>query len=748
MRRSAILALLLWSTTVLAQITTDSCATPPTQAGDVSLQLFLKNGQTVFRQGEIIALTAEYTSSLAKKYYLDTRNYDRSGRLDGMEVFCIDPDSSQDPLSDYFNGAMGFLGGGLGGEQDLSEKPYAVNLELNEWKSLAPGSYRLSIISHRVSVPTDGSPYGPNGSHPTLRSNEVQFQIVKAEPEWQAEQLAASLSVLDSPDHSEDDAKHAARVLRFLGSDAGTRALAQRFWSGNDQLFGWDLKFGLFGSPYRETAIEGMRSALLNPDHPVTQESIQVLATLEMQADPKLRLPKYGNTHEEEWTKARDAYFATFNTKMAEHMAKVAANLQSKTGQAKAVSVSELLQSDVPLNALASSQFRQMLVASWNNLPQHRKNELIQYRWEQIGGPELLPILRTIVAGTPNRNRSFDQPDRGVALRRIYELSPGDGRELILEEISNPLGDIGIDVLGLLPEVELPQIEEPLIAKLQVGNASDIEFQLIQRYASVRTLSQIKVIYQHHRGEWACVPQTAMLRYFLRVAPDYGLAQVKDALTLRQATGCYRFQFSALEEEMARPKLEQMVVAALDDPSSEVARDAAQALSKYGSAKAETPLWARLHKFHEKWKDRYEQLRYRPGAKPELLAEIGLEQALVQAITNGQAWFATEDTIDGLKEISSQQVQHELDGILQEIRRGECGVNLSWWPEGTLNYSVCRYSGKGMTALKQKMSQLPSGMRLNLITTVADRERHRNDFAEVEHAAASEGLVLDIQTPR
>jgi hypothetical protein len=298
--------------------------------------------------------------------------------------------------------------------------------------------------------------------------------------------------VLDSADHSEDDAKHAARVLRFLGSNAGTRALAQRFWSGNDQPFGWDLKFGLFGSLYRETAIEGMRSALLNPDHPVTQESVQVLATLEMQADPKLQLPKYDNTREEEWTKARDAYFATFNTKMAEHMAKVAANLQSKTGQARAVSVSELLQSDVPLNALASSEFRQMLVASWNTLAQGRKNELIQYRWEQIGGPELLPILRTIVAGTPNRNRSFDQPDRGVALRRIYELSPGDRRELILKEISNPQGDIGLDVLGLLPERELPQIEGPLITKLQAGNASDIEFQLIQRYASVRTLSQIK----------------------------------------------------------------------------------------------------------------------------------------------------------------------------------------------------------------------------------------------------------------
>jgi hypothetical protein len=77
-----------------------------------------------------------------------------------MEVFCIDPDTGEDPLSDYFNGAMGFIGGGLRGEQDLSRKLYPINLELNEWKSLPPGSYRLCIVSHRATGPTDNDPYG------------------------------------------------------------------------------------------------------------------------------------------------------------------------------------------------------------------------------------------------------------------------------------------------------------------------------------------------------------------------------------------------------------------------------------------------------------------------------------------------------------------------------------------------------------------------------------------------------------
>jgi hypothetical protein len=74
-------------------------------------------------------------------------------------------------------------------------------------------------------------------------------------------------------------------------------------------------------------------------------------------------------------------------------------------------------------------------------------------------------------------------------LRRIYDVSPGNGRELILHEISSPQGDIGIDVLGLLGERELPQIEQSLIAKLQAGDNRDIDFQLIGRYASVSFFS-------------------------------------------------------------------------------------------------------------------------------------------------------------------------------------------------------------------------------------------------------------------
>jgi len=725
----------------------DPCTPVVDQASDISLELSLKDGQTIFRQGEVIALTATYSSASEKPYSLDTRNYDRSGRLSGTEVSCIVPPTEKDPLTDYFDGGMGGIGGGLSGTWELRrEGPFVVNMELNEWKSLSPGSYRLRIAGHRVSLPGENSG-NPEARPIPLQSNEVEFQVVEASPEWQAEQLAASVHALDSADPSSEEAKHAAKILRFLGSEASTRELARRYWGSNDQPFGWDFKFGLFGSPYRTQAIESMKAALQDGRHPVTQEFLNTLALLEVQSDPKSQLPPYDEKNAEAWTRVRDAHFEAINKLAAKYTAEAAARIQTKSGQARAVTVTELLQSDTPLSPTAKTQLEEMLVASWDSLPVTRQNELIQYRWEQVGDPQLLPILRHIVDGEGNPDRRSDQPDRATALQRIYELSPGEGRQRILRELTIPKGDIGIGVLGMLPEHELPQLDLPLITKLKAAHASDTDFELLERYASEKALPDIQQVYSTHRGEWACVPQTAMLRYFLRVQPDYGVTQVEDALNQRKSTGCYIYQFVALAEDVSRPRIEKMAIRALNDPSAELAGNAAEALEKYGSSRAEPALWARMEKFHEQWKDHPDRLHF-PGSKPNVQAEVRLEQILVSAILNGQAWFTAEDAIRRLKELSSPQMQSELDGVLQESKNGRFDVSLNWWPGGTLDFTVGRYSGKGMAALKDKLAQLPASTQLHLSTTVAERDRHRAEFVEIQSAAAADSLTLLIETPR
>jgi hypothetical protein len=727
---------------VSAQDQPFGCNAPSNPPGDISLHLSLKNGQTVFREGEIIALTAEYKADTKKKYILNNRGYDRSGRLDGVEVFCIDPDRGVDPLRDYFNGVFAFMGGGLSSEQDPGEKPYVVELELNEWQSLPPGSYRLSIVGNRIALQAKHAQPNPNDRSVPLQSNPVEFQVVQSDPGWQSVQLALAATSLDSPNATEEERNHAARVLRFLGSEAATQELAHRFWSGA-QTYGWDMKFGLFGSKYRVVAIQEMKGAITNPQHPVTREFVNTLATLELQSDPKYRLPPYDPKTKDVWNKAREAYSAELDRRIAEYMSEAAASTQAKSGEAQALTASELLQSGVLLNPEDKIRWRQMLLASWDSLPVNTQNELIGYRWSDVGGPEWLPVLERIVEDKPNPNRAVGRPARDEALRRIGEIDPDLGGRLTLEEIANPNGDIGIDVLGLLPERELPQIEAPTIERIKSGG-HDIDFSLMDRFASAGALDQMKLIYDAHRGKWACTPQTAMLRYFLRISPDYGAKETSLALAERKTTGCFRTQLSNLMGYLRLPQMEQLAIDRLDDPSPSVARDAAEALQNYGSPKAEAALWARLEAFHRKWKDKPDdQLHPNPG---EIVydQDSGLEEALVQAIANGQAWVANGDTIHRLKGLSSPVMQPTLDNIAESLMHGEFAGALTWYPDGELHFAVGWYNGTGMAALKEKLAQFRAGSHFGLSMSKGDQEAHRRELAELVDAAATEGLLLNI----
>jgi hypothetical protein len=230
-------------------------------------------------------------------------------------------------------------------------------------------------------------------------------------------------------------------------------------------------------------------------------------------------------------------------------------------------------------------------------------------------------------------------------------------------------------------------------------------------------LPEVRSIYEAHRGGWACTPQTSLLRYFLRVSPDFGVKEVSTALALRKDTGCYRTELSDLREYVRMPQVEKVAIAALDDPEPAVARDAAQALQHYGTAAAESALWGRLEKFHRKWKDRPDELLH---PRPNMIvydSDSGLEEALVQGISLAQAWFADAATIRRLKDLSSPAMQRELDDTLQALGAGAFNLNLSSWPEDELSFTVGSYSGNGMGNFKEKLAQFPPGSHFRLITT-------------------------------
>lgn len=719
------------------------CESTVNSPSDLVLDLSLKNGQAVFREGEIIALWAKFTAKVNNKY---TVRISSGGPLAVGNTFCISPNRGWNPLLGFPVGAMGFGSGGLSSGQPLGLKPFAIGLEVNEWRSLPPGSYRLSIVSRQVYASASGKPvpFPSLGQNITLRSNNVEFQVVPADPQWQAAQLAAIVNTLDTPSSTYEEKKHAVHVLRFLGSEAATRELARRFWS-TDQPFGWDMQLGLFASPHRATAMREMKAALDDPDHPITQAFVRTLVSLEMQSDPKLQILLYDEKNKEAWNREYQQHLAEFYRRVASHMAEAASASPPKTGEAQAITSSELLESKASLTPESRAHLWQMLIASWGSLSLRQQNDILSYYWDEVAGPEWLPLLQRIVEGDAGFKDSSNRPDRSSALFRINELSPELGRQLILQKIAGPHGDINMDVLASLPDSELPQMDEVFRAKLKRVGIDFGDFPLVERYGSARLLPDIQSAYAPFAGRWACSLQSNALRYFLRVSPDFGVKEAALALHHRGETRCYITELRELGPYIRIPKMEQIVIAALDDSSPEVVRNATLALQEYGSANAEAALWPPLSRLHQKWTDDPE---HRVDPHTGLLrnqADRDRETELVEAIINGQAWFLTSERIARLKELGSPSTQRLADSFEKQLQLHEFLFGFNRWPVGQLSFRLGWYSGIGMTAFKEKLAQFPAGSRIKTTASTTYQEAHHAELAEVSAAAAAHGLVLQVE---
>lgn len=301
-----------------------SCPAKPNSPRDVAVELTLDRGQRVFRQGEIVGLKIRYSASSKKRYLLDNKSYDRSGRLDGLDLLCLQPDPGTDPLDDYFHSYAGFMGGGLFSKQQIGENPLSTDLELNEWRILPPGEYRLSILSKRVALGTERNVKTWNSPPVSVQSNWISFQIIEAEPVWQSSVLSRAIRTLDSPNSTLDEKEHAARVLRFLDSENASRELVRRFWNSGPESLRWEFEAGLFGTPFRRTVIQEMRVALRDSHDSTKDWFIDTLVNLELQSEPRFRQMRYGTQVANSEKSPGSSYEAEHERRTSEYSSKVA----------------------------------------------------------------------------------------------------------------------------------------------------------------------------------------------------------------------------------------------------------------------------------------------------------------------------------------------------------------------------------------------------------------------------------------
>lgn len=702
------------------------------QDGGVSLTIRFRDGMSSFHVGEVIPIELSFRALVPDAYDMETRNYDRSGRLN-IEQFHVTP-PGRDPLQNFYSTGA-FLGGGLGGQQSLTSEPQVMREDLNEWVALEkPGHYSVYVTSGRVSR------RGAQKDEPVqLQSNVLEFDIVAADPAWQQQTLSSAVTTLSVESSTPEEKSAALRALRFLDTPESVRELVQVLGSDNSD---WNEIGGLAGSRYQSLVVRELEQQMNNPDIGLTGNYLYILTKLKFQLDHK-PLPPYpardaeGQKAWEEQGKTQGKEFAELQDALYE---KAAGLVPSKGVRARAETILTLLQrpSQPPDDIKPLAEIPPEEIASaFLSLSEDKQWGLLTFSRDHLEIPAMVAPLEQ-VATQPDLKQ---QMLRDLALRCLYELDANEARPIFLQEIMDPHVDNGMftvkgETLGLLPDKALPQFDQMLSARLgqKDSRTMGLDAQLVARYSTKRILPQVKATYERGLGQWDCVTEDGFVLYFLRVDPDYGIKRLAVA-----PSACMTNSLPAVVQMKRWREVEPGIIARLNAPDLWRARQAAEALAKYGDAQAEKALWERLRRFHAQWAKRENELATdRLGMARDANEAMGFQFGLVEAIGRAQAWLVTDEQITELENLTLGQ---ERDNVKQWHWSSPVELNVNFFGD-QVQGTVAQYSEADLASLQAKLGQYPAGTRFWL-NIFGPPDRVAPVLAAIGDVAAEHGFEID-----
>lgn len=680
----------------------------------------IKEATKQFHVGEVLTLELSFASTKPNTLTLDAATYDRSGRLHSDGYALDHQEGVVDPLADYFNSHLSsFMMGGIRSIPDLTDKPHVITVELNEWQRIdKPGHYRLYVVSSRVGKKGGQGVFVFNDAPPVI-SNIIEFDILPFDKKWSKQKLNEIISALSKPGGNHEPA---CAALRFLGTPEAVTEMRKRF-RGDDNQCEWHYKFGLIGSRHRELVIRDMENAINSPAQAVTSHYISTLALLEFTRRAGAAPPYPSNGTEEQFNQRQavmDQRSSAYEELRSQYLRRLVLAIPQKQGQARAISLQALLDFHLELTTDASqwSTLLSSLPDVFTQLTLEEQLRLLKYQWRPIAGPAMIPVLREVLNYSYKKTRGtqedlfgfnqFEQEDlRSTALRRLHELSPEEGRRLILEEIRRPASRVDRQVLRSLPDETLPELNAVLLSNLQEARRTnnwftDVVSALIERYATDEILSPVQAIYEDPASDkWDCDGEAALVAYFLRVAPAVGAEHLKRVLSARNKgyPRCYTDVLKKVADLHMSGEVEDIAVAALDDANAEVVSQAASVLGSYGSGAAEKALWQRLEKLHYEMEGRSDE--------PSLDQEK-IETALRKALAGAKAWLSDPEKLKRMRDLCfTEKGRAEIDW---EISSWEPGIYVDATRfDETVSMATASYVTESLASLKEKLLQFPKG---------------------------------------
>ncbi|HEU4390998.1 MAG TPA: hypothetical protein VFV34_24545 [Blastocatellia bacterium] len=740
------LALLLISTLPFGLNPDGAAGMTAGQQPDVRLRVETVDGRTEFRIGELIPLKLSFTSTVTKKYQINMASYDRSGRM-SYEEFLLEPAAGwSDPLEDYFSYG-GFFGGGLTSYRFLSSEPTMINLDLNEWVRFdLPGKCRLRIASHRVADVSKERGFPASGTD--IASNDLELTIVPATSSWQQQAFKKALAMLnrhksnDRPLSSAGESnptRIALKSLRYLGTGEAVKELARRF-RGEDSSADFQCMFGLVGSPHRSLAISELQRLLADPDHPVSSLFIHTLIVL-------MRSP---DQSQEQMAEAERTNSEVIHSQLL-------AAVQHKRGKALALTLNTVLETtpyEQGRPKTMSEELSARIAAVFDQLPLQEQGELLEWKWESIKSSAFLPILRKYAQQyrdipVPNEASAADSLHlTGEALRRWYEIEPGEARPAIIREILRPKPRYSASVLGILPDRTLPEVEQSLADRFSAEPDHYVAANLaslLHRYATDSVLPQVLPVVDKNVGKWACAIQAPILSYLLRVSPAIAKPRIEAAMAARGEgySACNRSLLMDLVEQDAM--LDEIAVASLDDADAEVAASAATFLGNYGTASTRTGLRERLVRWNSEWRGRADELRSIPAETNPNQWQRNLGSNLIRTLAAAKSWVTDDGELRSLRQLAvDPDSVRELEIMIAQWDKKPWAI--SYNQSGTRpDFNVLQYDLNSIETLEEKLAQFPTGSSFTWVGSAPGSDEEARFLHRISEFLAKRGMKLDSQ---
>jgi len=498
------------------------------------LVLHLHGPDQVLKLGDEIPIEFVISNAGTASYDYFDQGYDPSGRLFEyqLQVKADDGQVMPDPRAKYPAGS-----GGIGsGEELRPRKSFTKTVPLNLWATLPrPGQYTVTGIYHGNFPIAEG-----------VKSDPITITVL---PRTDAEMnayiggLTNQLAGTGGRDSRQRDLL--LRKLAFTGSPEIVPFMLKEMYASDDNFWA------------------AMALAVYVPHSDATRREIVGMALqhgLAGEMDDVLR--QYGCTAEE-------------------HQTILQRSLAEATTHLAGSDMAEIYHLDVE-NPRAEDRAR--LASDFPKFSTQNQFLVLTRLWPQARCPEFAGTLLPLAQPPKEPEQPGEEAVCEEVFIRLFELKPAAVRPLILEDMRRPKPLLALSVLQLLPDQELPELDEALRANLNNPNSDFWKvLPLIERYATTNLMPQVIAYYQNSREQgWACSLQTAMLRYWLKHDRPAALRAIEKAVNFRKATGCYhtvlgdtlRDSFAADAEKLARKYAR--------DSDPEVAADARQLLAQHG----------------------------------------------------------------------------------------------------------------------------------------------------------------------